>query len=365
MINSYNAVYYNGQSAKPVNVILNFDSLGMKLISPESRTTVAFINYEDVTQIQSFGKRHILILKSMGLPQSIEVEGETFTQSYKTWHPGNKHLNDAHRYFNKFGKKGVFVAIGFLVGFVVFTYFVVIPITIKVTTVVFPREYEIEMGKSIYNEYMRTMDKDSVRTVFINDFYKSLKVDTDYPIHITVVKENQMNAFALPGGEIVVYTGILDSMKNYNELIGLLGHEIGHVQKRHSLQMIIKNLSNYILISLVFQDYSGTLAVVAENAATIEEMSYSRNAESESDEFGYATIMLNGGDPNYMTLMFERMLKEEKLSGAIPAFLSTHPKLEERVAEIKKKAATNKGHYTDNDDLQYKFAQVRDGVALN
>ncbi len=365
MVNSYHGAYYNGQSAKPENVLVSFESSGLRLFSVETKREVAFLLFENVVQLQSFGKRHVLMLKPVDLPQSLEVEGHDFIESYKLWDPRSPHLKDAHRFFDKFGKKGILMALGFLAGFVLLTYFVLIPSAIKFTAKVFPKEYEISMGQSLYKEYMKTFEQDTARTVFINQFYQALNVSTEYPIHITVVKQNEMNAFALPGGEIVVYSGILDSMKNYNELIGLLGHEVGHIEKRHSLQMIIKNLSNYMLISLVFQDYSGTLAVVAENAAAIEELSYSRDAESESDEFGYATIMLNQGDPVYMATMFERMLEENKMADKVPSFLLTHPKLEERVAVIKAKIEQEEPDYQHKDTLQYLFTQAREGVALN
>jgi len=321
--------------------------------------------YDKVTQFQSFGKRHILTLSSSGLPISLEIEGQHFIDHYKSYAPPENHFADAHHFFSKFGKKGLFLAIGFLVGFIAFTYFVLIPSAVSLVTTVFPKSYEIEMGKSIYNEYITNFDVDSTKTAHINAFYSSLKVETGYPIHITVVNQPVMNAFALPGGEIVVFSGILDSMKNYNELIGLLGHEVGHVEKRHSLKMLIKNLSNYALISLVFQDYSGTLAVVVENAATIEQYSYSRNAESESDEFGYATVTLNKGDPEYMANMFERMMNENGVGNEIPAFLQTHPKLKERVEVIKAKLKEDNLVSTHQERLQHLFLQARDGLTLD
>ncbi|WP_446914219.1 M48 family metalloprotease, partial [Klebsiella pneumoniae] len=83
-----------------------------------------------------------------------------------------------------------------------------------------------------------------------------------------------VNAFAVPGGFIVVHDAILDEMEHHEELAGLLGHEIGHVQLRHSTKAIARSLSYYMLLSLLFGDVSGIAAVIVDNASTLNNLEY-------------------------------------------------------------------------------------------
>ena len=73
-------------------------------------------------------------------------------------------------------------------------------------------------------------------------------------------------------------------MKSYDQLVALLGHEVSHVNNRHSIKILTRNLAGYMMISLVFSDLNGIMSVLAENAQQLRSLSYSREFEEEADE---------------------------------------------------------------------------------
>lgn len=106
----------------------------------------------------------------------------------------------------------------------------------------------------------------------------------DLPYTFKVLDVNEVNAMAAPGGFVYVFKGLIDLMPTDDELAGILGHEIGHVVKRHSMGQLEKNLGMTILFGSVFGDSGVLLQTVALNAISA---GYSRGDERQADLLGY------------------------------------------------------------------------------
>ena len=150
----------------------------------------------------------------------------------------------------------------------------------------FSKEAEINMGEQMYQSVKQQYRIDAKKTAILNDFYKQLHYDVGYPVSITVVESNEMNAFAIPGGHIVVYDAILDQMKTPEELAALLGHEASHIALRHSLRNIFRSMARQMFISLIVGDQSGIASVVVNNADALKGLQYSRSLETDADDNG-------------------------------------------------------------------------------
>jgi predicted Zn-dependent protease len=218
---------------------------------------------------------------------------------------------------------------------------------------------EQEMGQALKKNLVEESTIDRAKTIKINKFYSQLKTGSDYQFNITVVNSDVTNAFALPGGEIVVYSSLLNKIQTPHELAALLGHESGHIEKRHTLRLILKSLSNYLIISAIFGDVSGIMAVIIENASMIETLSYNRSVEEESDNYGFDIMIKNNLDPNGMISLFEHLKTEDPSTGKQPEFLMTHPKLENRIEEVQKRIRNTKYTVSPNDSLVFYFNQLK------
>lgn len=203
-------------------------------------------------------------------------------------------------------------------------------------------EQEMKLGDQFQQAFLSGEEIDSVKTKQLQSFAAALELSKTYPIHITVVKNTELNAFALPGGNIVVYNGIIQAMKDADEMVALLGHESAHVNGRHSLRAVLRSAATGILVSVVLNDVSGILAVVIDNASMLHNLSYSRSMEEAADENGMQTMVQNGINPVGMKkLMLHFKLVEAATPGTY-SFLSSHPDTDSRIKHADQFAATHK-----------------------
>lgn len=148
---------------------------------------------------------------------------------------------------------------------------------------------------------------------------------------VTVLKDEQVNAFALPGGEVFVLTGLLDRTKNDDaELRGVLAHELGHAIKRHGVRSMVRNGIFGLVIVFVTGDINGITASLIAGASELDTLSYSRSMEEEADAFGVDLLGRRNEDPDGLARFLESLEKQP-----IPEFLSTHPDSSERAKALR------------------------------
>ncbi len=153
-----------------------------------------------------------------------------------------------------------------------------------------------------------------------------------------------MNAYALPGGNIVVYTGLMKKVKREEQLAGVLAHEMAHVLRRHSLQNLVSKVGLWVVISTVVGDGGALAAILAESSQMVLGQKFSRDVERDADEVAWQILMEAGVDPRGLREFFELLLAEERaMMGGLGAgalnWLSTHPSTEERIERLREKEA--------------------------
>lgn len=168
---------------------------------------------------------------------------------------------------------------------------------------------------------------------------------------VVVFDSEQVNAFALPGGKIGVYTGILNVTENQDQLAAIMGHEVGHVLEHHSNERLSADkLSNVGL----------AVAAIAIGASEVENkglwvaglgigvqygviMPYSRSHESEADIVGQDLMARSGFDPQASVKLWQNMAKLSKSSP--PEFMSTHPSNETRIKQLNNHLTVSQPYY--------------------
>ena len=153
-----------------------------------------------------------------------------------------------------------------------------------------------------------------------------------------VIDENQLNAFAVPGGSIYLFTGLIERAKSTDELAGVLGHEIVHVKARHMARSSgpdAISLLSLLSMALLARSGSGAQAagMVGQAVAATRQASYSRQLELESDTLGARYMAAAGFDPKG-TIGFLKTMDQERALNPIdvPAYILSHPITQERVA---------------------------------
>ena len=102
--------------------------------------------------------------------------------------------------------------------------------------------------------YSESFEQNDTLHTLLNAFVSQLKIKSPYAIDANIIISDQINAFALPGGKIFVYSGIIEKMKSYEELVALLSHESSHVTHRHSLKSMSRSAAGSIVVATVFGD---------------------------------------------------------------------------------------------------------------
>ncbi|MBR2647843.1 MAG: M48 family metallopeptidase [Sediminibacterium sp.] len=230
----------------------------------------------------------------------------------------------------------------------------------KQFTVLVPEAEAQSVALSQYKEFIKTnkvistgnKDADMVKRVgnriinAINTYYKSKGLTKElegYSWEVNLVEDKQINAWCMPGGKIVVYTGILPVTQNEAALAVVMGHEIAHALAKHgsermSQAMVQQGLGLGLALALsdkpaATQEIFNTAYGVTSNAVVMP--AFSRSHELEADRFGLMFSALAGYNPKEAIPFWQRM---SKIGGAstTPNFMRTHPTDEVRIAELEK-----------------------------
>lgn len=194
-------------------------------------------------------------------------------------------------------------------------------------------EYEAKLGDEMFQSAIPATSIDGKRTAMMQSFANKLQLSSNYKIQVSVLKSDDINAFAVPGGHIVIYSGLIDRMQYYEELVALLGHEASHINERHTTRAILKELSSKLFL-IFFMDVSQVGAILLLNADKLRGLSYSRRLEKQADEEGLKIMLENKVNVKGMVKLFETLKQADTLY--TPDILNTHPLTEKRIRYTRK-----------------------------
>lgn len=150
--------------------------------------------------------------------------------------------------------------------------------------------------------------------------------------------DNTLNAFCTPGGYIYVYTGLIKYLNSADDLAGVMGHEIAHADRRHSIKQLEKQYGISFLLAIALGgNASQTAELAGQLAGKGAILAFGRGAETEADEYSVRYLSGTTYACNGAATFFEK-LQEEGQGGRTPAFMSTHPSPDSRVEDINKMA---------------------------
>ena len=142
-----------------------------------------------------------------------------------------------------------------------------------------------------------------------------------YPVDIRVLDHEMVNAFAAPGGHVVLLRGLIDEAATPDEVAGVIAHEIGHVEARDPTRLSFRAAGSAGILSLILGDVTGG-AVVAFAGEYLMSASYTREAEAAADLFAHRMLERAGISSAGMAAFFDRI---DGMDGDLPGYLSTHP----------------------------------------
>jgi beta-barrel assembly-enhancing protease len=218
-----------------------------------------------------------------------------------------------------------------------------------------PREWESNLGERVRSAMLEGLyecDSKEGKAALESLARRLLPEDiADLPLTVDVVRMKQVNALALPGNHIFIFSGLLDRARNADEVAGVLAHEMGHLELRHPTRGMIQQLGLSAVISLMFGgNAAGDVAYIA------TALSYTREMEREADARALALLQRANIRADGLASFFREMAKEKDADGAFPDWLSTHPGLQAR-AEAAEQAATRDEGGPALTDAEWKAVQ--------
>ncbi len=204
-----------------------------------------------------------------------------------------------------------------------------------------PIEWERQIGESARADFLRnqTALKEGPAVNAVQEITKRLSDQiphNPYTFDVTVVRSETVNAFALPGGYVVVFTGLMKKAESPEEVAGVLAHELNHVVQRHAMERIVKTLGLVAIGSILFGDQEGLVGLAKQLGLDLLTLKFGREQETEADVTGVHLIHRAKIDPQGMIRFFEKLSESDKLHLEL---LSTHPMSAARAERLKQEVA--------------------------
>jgi beta-barrel assembly-enhancing protease len=350
-------LYFNGISARATNVRVLLFNESVNLYDEDTNDLIASYQLKGTSMIRAGDNYYVYF----------DGSGSCYLQFHNTHEIANTMLEEIGKsndgWMKKIMRQKVVVLAGVAVILIAGIYLLLITLIPILGSAVISRDVEVSMGDKLKQVLLREEEVvgstiDSAGTVKLQSFANRLRLSDNYLVRVTLVNSPIVNAYALPGGHIIVYTGMLEKIHDPESLVALLAHEASHVNERHSLRSLLRSTANAIIVSVIFNDASGITATIVGNAQTLNGLKYSRAIETEADEDGMQLMIRNGIDASGMKRLMQVLEKE----GDVPerlSFLSSHPLRKERIEAANRFIKHHPQNVTTNNDLQTLFEELR------
>lgn len=238
----------------------------------------------------------------------------------------------------------------------------------------FSDQDEQTLGRAIMRDVYadpRYLDDPEIETYLNQLGYRLVSVSTrnQREFIFFVVDDPTINAFAMPGGNIGVHTGLLLVAQNESELASVVAHEISHVTQNHIARMVASQSQSYwptlaalglALLAARSNPNVASAAIASTQAYSIQnQLTYSRDYEREADRLGYELMAPAGFDPRGMSGFFNRLQRASRLYDSnAPAYLRTHPLTSDRISDMEARSEVEPYRQVE-DSLDFQLVRAR------
>ncbi len=344
-------------------VKINLTDTGIESITQDGELFSISYNLIKIENIEPTGK----IFKLSGGNESFHFVSHDKSLLRKINRTGTQNVTEQIKTINTSNRNLLtkkFIIAGIVIGFFIILY-LMIPVLFNSAISLLPKELDEQLGQvgmlQIQDEFIPFNDtfiQNSIDEILVI-LKQNLGPDNDWQFKIILVHNEVTNAFALPGGTIFVFTGLLSNSTSAEEVAGVIAHEMGHVINRHGIKRIAQSIGTIIIIQLLFGDSEGFLELAAEFLTVASVNNYSQSQEREADKTSVELMYKAGLNPAAFSEFFYR-LKEQ--GGEVPDYLnwlSTHPSHDERISAIEDMVDDLPETRSDSLDINWEEIQNR------
>jgi beta-barrel assembly-enhancing protease len=339
----WDADYLDGRTAVRRRATVHITRTGLDVALAEDGARF-FWPFREIRQTQgTYAGEQVRLERGGELSEVLLIGDVGFLSAARAASSEAGHLHDPAR--RRFRAGLTFGALVTAAALALGIYYVVIPAFAEVAASRVPVAWEESLGHAIVDHFAPTARRcdDPVRQARIDAIVAQLTAKArsqPYTFRVTVVNSGIVNAVAAPGGNIIVFRGLLERTDSAEELAGVLAHEVQHVLHRHVTRAIFQQASTGILMAALVGDVSSVVAYGLEGARTLGTLQMSRAAESDADRDGIRLLQAAGIDTAGMITFFDKLSARERGGDDIvPRYLRTHPTTAERIATLRTLAA--------------------------
>ncbi len=166
--------------------------------------------------------------------------------------------------------------------------------------------------------------------------------DKRHEFQFHIFEDKSLNAFAMPGGFVVIHTGLLLEVKRPEEILGVLAHEIAHVTEQHSVRNLVESAGLFLVVQMFLGDVTGLAALITDGSAKLLQKSFSRAFEEDADDVGLQYLADADINPEGLIGLLQILMDEQNKTIYGKAmnqlsWLSTHPTTDDRIAALRQK----------------------------
>ncbi len=221
--------------------------------------------------------------------------------------------------------------------------FVLVPVMADQLARILPTRGEQALGEATLEQIQNALSDDLLPVNFCwtpegQDALETMLVRLEgeglglpYPVAVSVLDHDMINAFALPGGQVVFFRGMLDAASSPDEIAAVLAHEVGHVAARDPTRIALRSAGSLGVLGLLFGDFAGG-AVVLLLVEQLIQADYSRDAEAAADAYGIEMLLNADVDPGALGALFQKLLNDFGETEGVAAHFTSHPALGDRIA---------------------------------
>lgn len=329
--------YYDGVSSRPLPVTIRITDQGLNLvvsctgIEPQNIA----VPRSEIHDVEPISKEVCIVRIGANERVSLEIHDTCFLLNFRRKLGRTRLPGIAYSIIISLPLLRISLIFALVTSIIGTGYFWALPAIAESAAIRTPQAYEARIGKSMAQHFMSTENVDTAATRLVGRFADELELKGKYPLRPIVLKSNIPNAYAIPGGTVVILDSILTLIKTSGEFAALLAHEQTHIEKRHTLRIFYRSISAFALVSFLFGDASGFTAILLDNAGMLKALQYQRAMETEADECGARFMASRGLDPGNSILLLRRLQKIPQAQNLYQWF-STHPALEARIEHLAK-----------------------------
>lgn len=336
------AIFYDGEAAEGHDAALFPDGDTLRIERRDGQ--VVKWRLADIREERDHGSEKGLVLCRLAKPDRLVIRARTDAHAVRTALPHLRKRDDIDR---SAMRRVVLWGAGALMALAALL-LVILPGLANQLAPLIPPAREAAFGEALVRQMARmlndTDERDSTPFCTTDEGRAALDAmaarllegrNLPYALKIEVLDHDMINAFAAPGGWVIIVRGLLDKAYSPDEVAGVLAHEIGHVAARDPTRLALRGVGSAGLLGLVFGDFAGAgvMVLLADRLLTA---SYTRDAERAADDYALSMLVDAGVSPDGLADFFARLAEryEDDREGALTYFAS-HPAPSDRSARVR------------------------------